>query len=44
MGKLIIAGEGMCGMATAMMLADDGHDVTKPLPGPNRTELLELLS
>ena len=28
MGKIIVAGGGMCGMAAAMMLADDGHDVT----------------
>jgi len=38
MGKIIIAGGGMCGMAAAMMLADDGHDVTvlerDPAPPP----------
>jgi 2-polyprenyl-6-methoxyphenol hydroxylase-like FAD-dependent oxidoreductase len=28
MGKILVAGGGMCGMAAAMMLADDGHDVT----------------
>ncbi len=28
MGKIVIAGGGMCGMAAAMMLADDGHEVT----------------
>ena len=28
MGTIVIAGGGMCGMAAAMMLADDGHDVT----------------
>jgi len=27
MGKMIVAGGGMCGMAAAMMLADDGHEV-----------------
>ncbi len=28
MGKIVVAGGGMCGMAAAMMLADDGHEVT----------------
>jgi 2-polyprenyl-6-methoxyphenol hydroxylase-like FAD-dependent oxidoreductase len=28
MGKIVVAGGGMCGMAGAMMLADDGHEVT----------------
>ena len=28
MGKIVVAGGGMCGMAAAMMLADDGHQVT----------------
>ena len=28
MGKIVIAGGGMCGMTAAMMLADDGHEVT----------------
>lgn len=38
MAKIIIAGGGMCGMASAMMLADDGHEVTvlerDPAPPP----------
>ena len=38
MGKIVIAGGGMCGMAAAMMLADDGHEVTvlerDPSPPP----------
>ncbi len=28
MSKIVVAGAGMCGMAAAMMLADDGHQVT----------------
>ncbi|MEZ5235673.1 MAG: FAD-dependent oxidoreductase [Acidimicrobiia bacterium] len=28
MGTIVVAGAGMCGLAAAMMLADDGHDVT----------------
>jgi 2-polyprenyl-6-methoxyphenol hydroxylase-like FAD-dependent oxidoreductase len=28
MGKIVVAGGGVCGMAAAMMLADDGHQVT----------------
>ena len=28
MGKIAVVGGGMCGTAAAMMLADDGHDVT----------------
>ena len=28
MGTILVAGGGMCGMAAAMMLADDGHEVT----------------
>lgn len=28
MGRVAIAGGGMCGLAAAMMLADDGHEVT----------------
>lgn len=28
MSSIVIAGGGMCGLASAMMLADDGHDVT----------------
>ena len=28
MGKVLVLGSGMCGMATAMMLARDGHEVT----------------
>lgn len=28
MGNIVVAGGGVCGMAAAMMLADDGHQVT----------------
>jgi 2-polyprenyl-6-methoxyphenol hydroxylase-like FAD-dependent oxidoreductase len=28
MGQIVVAGGGVCGMAAAMMLADDGHQVT----------------
>ncbi len=28
MGQIVVAGGGMCGLAAAMMLADDGHEVT----------------
>ncbi len=41
MAEIVIAGGGICGLAGAMMLADDGHDVTvverddaPPPPGP----------
>lgn len=41
MGKIVVAGGGVCGMAAAMMLADDGHQVTvlerdaeRPPPDP----------
>jgi 2-polyprenyl-6-methoxyphenol hydroxylase-like FAD-dependent oxidoreductase len=38
MGTILVAGGGMCGMAAAMMLADDGHEVTvlerDPAPPP----------
>ena len=41
MAEIVIAGGGICGMAAAMMLADDGHAVTvlerdeaPPPPGP----------
>lgn len=42
MGGIVVCGAGVCGLATAMMLARDGHEVTvverdaAPAPGPDR--------
>ena len=42
MARIVVAGSGICGMAAALMLARDGHEVTvidrDPAPPPDDIE------
>jgi 2-polyprenyl-6-methoxyphenol hydroxylase-like FAD-dependent oxidoreductase len=53
--RILIVGAGICGLATALLLARDGRDVVAaaraaresappPIPGPTRPQLLALMS